>query len=100
MTHLCSCTDAPAGVHLLVKLKGGHALLVLTKTCHTVQRDNTCALGQVQSEPQAVSLVRCIWCSLYFTACRDAICALILGSPPGKVYSKLRSVCSRLNSSY
>ncbi|KAK9831349.1 hypothetical protein WJX81_004469 [Elliptochloris bilobata] len=32
--------------------------------------------------------------------CRDAVCALILGSPPGKVYSKLRSVCSRLNSSY
>lgn len=28
---------------------------------------------------------------------RDAICSLILGSPPGKVYSKLRSVCSRLN---
>ena len=34
------------------------------------------------------------------TACRDAICGLILGSPPGKVYSKLRTVCSRLNSSY
>ena len=32
--------------------------------------------------------------------CRDAICGLILGSPPGKVYSKLRSVCTRLNSSY
>lgn len=30
---------------------------------------------------------------------RDAICGLILGSPPGKVYSKLRSVCSRLNDS-
>lgn len=30
---------------------------------------------------------------------RDAICALIMGSPPGKVYSKLRSVCSRLNDS-
>ena len=28
---------------------------------------------------------------------RDAICSLILGSPPGKVYSKLRTVCSRLN---
>jgi RNA-binding protein PNO1 len=28
---------------------------------------------------------------------RDAICSLILGSPPGKVYSKLRSVCARLN---
>lgn len=30
---------------------------------------------------------------------RDAICSLILGSPPGKVYSKLRSVCARLNDS-
>lgn len=30
---------------------------------------------------------------------RDAICNLILGSPPAKVYSKLRSVCSRLNDS-
>ncbi|MEW5297461.1 MAG: hypothetical protein WDW38_006290 [Sanguina aurantia] len=30
---------------------------------------------------------------------RDAICALIMGSPPGKVYSKLRSVASRLNDS-
>ena len=28
---------------------------------------------------------------------RDAICALILGSPPGKVYSKLRHVTARLN---
>jgi len=27
---------------------------------------------------------------------RDAICALIMGSPPGKVYSRLRTVCSRL----
>jgi RNA-binding protein PNO1 len=27
---------------------------------------------------------------------RDAICALILGSPPGKVYSNLRTVASRL----
>ena len=27
---------------------------------------------------------------------RDAICSLILGSPPGKVYSKLRTVSKRL----
>jgi len=27
---------------------------------------------------------------------RDAICSLILGSPPGKVYSKLRTIGSRL----
>lgn len=31
---------------------------------------------------------------------RDAICNLIMGSPPGKVYSKLRSVCARMNESY
>ncbi|GFH14573.1 KH domain-containing protein [Haematococcus lacustris] len=30
---------------------------------------------------------------------RDALCALIMGSPPAKVYSKLRSVCARLDSS-
>jgi rRNA processing protein Krr1/Pno1 len=30
---------------------------------------------------------------------RDALCSLILGSPAGKVYSKLRSVCGRLNDS-
>lgn len=30
---------------------------------------------------------------------RDALCSLILGSPAGKVYSKLRSVCARLNHS-
>jgi RNA-binding protein PNO1 len=33
-------------------------------------------------------------------AARDAVCGLILGSPPGKVYAKLRSVCARLHSSY
>ena len=27
---------------------------------------------------------------------RDAICALIMGSPPGKVYSRLRTITSRL----
>ena len=27
---------------------------------------------------------------------RDAICSLILGSPPGKVYTKLRTVCARI----
>lgn len=35
----------------------------------------------------------------YDAQCRDAICGLILGSPPGKVYSKLRSVCARLSNS-
>jgi len=33
-------------------------------------------------------------------AARDAICALILGSPAGKVYTKLRNVTTRLNASY
>ena len=28
---------------------------------------------------------------------RDAICSLILGAPPGKVYNKMRSVSSRMN---
>ncbi|KAK3279749.1 pre-rRNA-processing protein pno1 [Cymbomonas tetramitiformis] len=31
---------------------------------------------------------------------RDAICSLILGSPPGKVYSKLRTICSRLSEKF
>jgi len=35
----------------------------------------------------------------FFYSRRDAICGLIMGSPPGKVYSKLRSVTQRLNSS-
>ena len=28
---------------------------------------------------------------------RDAVCALILGSPPGKVYNQMRTVASRIN---
>ena len=28
---------------------------------------------------------------------RDALCNLILGSPPGKVYSRLRSITARLS---
>mmetsp|Transcript_31269 Transcript_31269/g.43332 ORF Transcript_31269/g.43332 Transcript_31269/m.43332 type:complete len:237 (+) Transcript_31269:274-984(+) len=31
---------------------------------------------------------------------RDAMCSLIMGSPPGKVYSKLRVVTSRMAESY
>lgn len=30
---------------------------------------------------------------------RDALCALILGSPAGKVYSRLRGTAARLNDS-
>lgn len=33
-------------------------------------------------------------------AARDALCSLILGSPAGKVYSKLRTVCARLQTPY
>ena len=33
-------------------------------------------------------------------AARDAICALIMGSPAGKVYSRLHSVYTRLNAAY
>lgn len=33
-------------------------------------------------------------------AARDAICNLIMGSPAGKVYSKLHSVSTRLNAAY
>ena len=28
---------------------------------------------------------------------RDAVCSLILGSPPGKVYNSMRSIASRLS---
>ncbi|KDD74088.1 hypothetical protein H632_c1582p1 [Helicosporidium sp. ATCC 50920] len=31
---------------------------------------------------------------------RDAICALIMGSPAGKVATRMRSVCSRLAEAY
>ena len=31
---------------------------------------------------------------------RDAVCSLILGSPPGKVYSKLRNVSRRLSEKF
>lgn len=31
---------------------------------------------------------------------RDAICALIMGSPPGKVYTRLRNVCARMQESF
>ena len=31
---------------------------------------------------------------------RDAIAALILGAPPGKVYNKLRTIAARLNEAF
>lgn len=33
-------------------------------------------------------------------AARDSLCSLILGSPAGKVYTKLRNVSARLNAAY
>lgn len=32
-----------------------------------------------------------------FQVARDAICALILGAPPGKVYNQMRNVARRMN---
>jgi RNA-binding protein PNO1 len=31
---------------------------------------------------------------------RDAVCSLILGSPPGKVYNQMRQVASRMAAKY
>ena len=31
---------------------------------------------------------------------RDAVCSLILGSPPGKVYTKLRTIGARLSEKF
>lgn len=31
---------------------------------------------------------------------RDAVCSLILGSPPGKVYNQMRAVASRVATRY
>jgi len=31
---------------------------------------------------------------------RDAICSLILGAPPGKVYNNMRNVAKRMNERY
>ncbi|KAH8045410.1 RNA binding-protein [Aureococcus anophagefferens] len=32
-----------------------------------------------------------------FEVARDAICDLIIGAPPGKVYNRMRTVAKRLN---
>ena len=44
----------------------------------------------------AESKIHILGCFNNIQFARDAICNLILGSPPGKVYSKLRSVSKRL----
>lgn len=44
----------------------------------------------------ADSKIHILGCFSNIQFSRDAICSLILGSPPGKVYSKLRNVGKRL----
>ena len=44
----------------------------------------------------ADSKIHILGCFNNIRCARDAICSLILGSPPGKVYQKLRTVGKRL----
>ena len=44
----------------------------------------------------AESKIHILGCFSNIQFARDAVCSLILGSPPGKVYSKLRTVSKRL----
>jgi len=44
----------------------------------------------------ADSKIHILGCFSNIQFARDAVCSLILGSPPGKVYSKLRTVSKRL----
>ena len=44
----------------------------------------------------ADSKIHILGCFNNIQFARDAVCSLILGSPPGKVYSKLRTVSKRL----
>lgn len=44
----------------------------------------------------ADSKIHILGCFSNIQFARDAVCSLILGSPPGKVYSKLRNVSKRL----
>ena len=62
----------------------------------------TCSLNCPQRATECHCALFCLHdiLTVMHCQCRDALCGLIMGSPPGKVYSKLRSVCSRLNSSY
>ena len=48
----------------------------------------------------ADSKIHIIGCFGNIAFARDAICSLILGSPPGKVYSKLRNVSKRLSEKF
>jgi RNA-binding protein PNO1 len=44
----------------------------------------------------AETKIHILGCFNNIQCARDAVCNLILGSPPGKVYSKLRTVSKRL----
>ena len=48
----------------------------------------------------ADSKIHILGCFSNIKFARDAICSLILGSPPGKVYSKLRTVSKRLTEKF
>jgi RNA-binding protein PNO1 len=48
----------------------------------------------------ADSKIHILGCFGNIAFARDAICSLILGSPPGKVYSKLRNVSKRLSEKF
>ena len=48
----------------------------------------------------ADSKIHILGCFGNISFARDAICSLILGSPPGKVYSKLRNVSKRLSEKF
>ena len=48
----------------------------------------------------ADSKIHILGCFNNIQCARDAICNLILGSPPGKVYSKLRTVSKRLSEKF
>jgi RNA-binding protein PNO1 len=45
----------------------------------------------------ADSKIHILGCFNNIQCARSAICSLILGSPPGKVYSKLRTISKRLS---
>ena len=48
----------------------------------------------------AESKIHVLGCYTNMQFARDAVCSLILGSPPGKVYSKLRTVSKRLQEKF
>jgi hypothetical protein len=67
-------------------------------------RGSGCAYpGKLRQHQGTVSTYVCVftWTRAKFSSvglqlARDAICSLILGSPPGKVYNQVRNVAKRL----